>query len=185
MTTRQLQQLHPPESAPVDVGDGTAIDIAASSPGRWEGRVRLDDGRTLFYLAHRDGQRVHVRLGDGEFLRGEVSRLSAVEDGAMALEVSLENGYDPRLRSDMRVQVYVVVALKRAALRLPRGPFTSGTGGRHDVFVLLGEVAVRRRIQIGLSSFDYCEVLEGLVEGEEVVISDTADYLSLPVVAVR
>ena len=35
MTTRRLQQVHPPESAPAEVGDGFGIEIAASSPGRW------------------------------------------------------------------------------------------------------------------------------------------------------
>ena len=61
----------------------------------------------------------------------------------------------------------------------------AGAEGGRDVFVLLGEVAVRRRIQIGLSVFDYCQVLAGLEEGEEVIISDTAEYLTLPLVAVR
>ena len=74
---------------------------------------------------------------------------------------------------------------KEATLRLLRGPAIDGAKGGRDVFVLLGEVAVRRRIQIGLSGFDYCQVLAGLVEGEEVIISDTAEYLTLPLVAVR
>lgn len=131
------------------------------------------------------GQRAHVRLDDGEFLMGEVSRLSTDVDGATALEIGLADGSDPRLRSDMRVVVYVVVAQKEATLRLPCGPAIAGAEGGRDVFVLLGEVAVRRRIQIGLSGFDYCQVLAGLVKGEEVIISDTAEYLTLPLVAVR
>ena len=130
------------------------------------------------------GQRAHVRLDDGEFLKGEVSRWSAGVDGAIGLEVSLAEGSDPRLRSDMRVVVYVVVAQLDAALRLPLGPSIAGPQGGRDVFVMLGEVAVRRRIQIRLASFDYCQV-EGLEEGEEVIISDTAEYLTLPVVPVR
>ncbi len=131
------------------------------------------------------GQSAHVRLDDGEFLMGEVSRLSTDVDGETALEIGLADGSDPRLRSDMRVVVYVVVAQKEATLRLLRGPAIDGAKGGRDVFVLLGEVAVRRRIQIGLSVFDYCQVLAGLEEGEEVIISDTAEYLTLPLVAVR
>ena len=99
------------------------------------------------------------------------------------LEIGLADGSDPRLRSDMRVKVYVVLARIDAALRLPRGPAIAADV--RDVFVLLGEVAVRRSVQIGLANFDYCQVLEGLVEGEEVVISDMAEYLTLPVVALR
>ena len=96
----------------------------------------------------------------------------------------LADGSDPRLRSDMWAVVYVVAAQKEATL-LPCGPAIAGAEGGRDVFVLLGEVAVRRRIQIGLSGFDYCQVLAGLVEGEEVIISDTAEFLTLPLVAVR
>ena len=56
MTTRRLQQTHPPrtesdsiqpESETLDANGGTDIDITESSPGRWEGRVRLEDGRTV------------------------------------------------------------------------------------------------------------------------------------------
>ncbi len=60
MTTRRLQQVHPPDSMPIELGDETDIAITASSPGRWEGTVRLNDGRTAPFLALREGQQVHV-----------------------------------------------------------------------------------------------------------------------------
>ena len=68
MTTRRLQQVHPPESAPIDVGGETDIDIVASSPGRWEGRVRLDGGSAVPFLAHRDGQQVHVWIAGESYV---------------------------------------------------------------------------------------------------------------------
>ena len=68
MTTRRLQQLHPPESAPVETGDGADIEIAATSPNRWEGHVQLDDGRTASFLAHRDGQQVHVWIAGESYV---------------------------------------------------------------------------------------------------------------------
>jgi biotin carboxyl carrier protein len=63
MTTRRLLQVHPPGPETRDTtaaNDTPDFEIAASSPGRWEGTVRLDDGRTAPFLAYRDGQRVHV-----------------------------------------------------------------------------------------------------------------------------
>jgi 3-methylcrotonyl-CoA carboxylase alpha subunit len=60
MTSRRLEQVHPPSAAESDASDTPDIEISATSPGRWEGTVRLDDGRTAQFVAHRDGQQVHV-----------------------------------------------------------------------------------------------------------------------------
>jgi 3-methylcrotonyl-CoA carboxylase alpha subunit len=68
MTTRRLQQLHPPEPAPVDAVEGADIEIAATSPGRWEGSVQLDDGRTTPFIAHRDGQQVHIWIAGESYV---------------------------------------------------------------------------------------------------------------------
>ena len=42
-----------------------------------------------------------------------------------------------------------------------------------------GDQAVRTPIALGLVSFDDYEVVSGLVEGDEVIISDMRDYLHL------
>ena len=71
MTQHRLRQVHPPETGPddspttpepvtADAGDGADITVTVSSPGRWEGRIQLDDGRSVPFLACRDGQQVHV-----------------------------------------------------------------------------------------------------------------------------
>ena len=79
MTTRRLQQVHPPrtsEGAPSpstelterSASDGAEIEVKLSSPSRWEGRVQLDNGRTVPFLAHRDGQQVHVWLAGESYV---------------------------------------------------------------------------------------------------------------------
>ena len=68
MTTRRLQQLHPPESTLVGAGYQADIEIAATSQDRWEGQVQLDDGRTTPFLALRDGQQVHVWLAGESYV---------------------------------------------------------------------------------------------------------------------
>jgi biotin carboxyl carrier protein len=60
MTTRRLLQVHPPGPEITEASDAPDFEIAAPSPGRWEGTVRLDDGRSATFLAIRDGQQVHV-----------------------------------------------------------------------------------------------------------------------------
>ncbi len=79
MTTRRLQQVHPPRTSEGDpspsteltersASDGAEIEVKLSSPSRWEGRVQLDNGRTVPFLAHRDGQQVHVWLAGESYV---------------------------------------------------------------------------------------------------------------------
>ena len=80
MTTRRLQQVHPPTSpevppasSPASSKDGTEIEVITSAAGRWEGRVRLDDGGNAQFLVYRDGQQVHVWIGGETYVFGPVA----------------------------------------------------------------------------------------------------------------
>ena len=84
MTTRRLQQVHPPTSPEMPPAsspastlasskDGTDIEVITSAPGRWEGRVRLGDGGTAQFLVYREGQQVHVWIGGETYLFGPVA----------------------------------------------------------------------------------------------------------------
>ncbi|MDA1128284.1 MAG: biotin/lipoyl-binding protein [Chloroflexi bacterium] len=70
MTTRRLQQLHPPITGAVDPLTQTELEVDISRSGHWEGRVLLDDGRTVPFLAIRDRQQVHVWIGGEYYLFG-------------------------------------------------------------------------------------------------------------------
>jgi HlyD family secretion protein len=82
------------------------------------------------------------------------------------------------------VDVYLVTARRDSTLRLPRGPFLA-RDGRHVVFVVEGDRARRRAVRLGLASYDEFEILEGLQEGDEVIISDMSDYMHLKEVKLR
>jgi HlyD family secretion protein len=51
--------------------------------------------------------------------------------------------------------------------------------------VIRDGVALRTPVRLGLASFDYYEVLEGLAEGDEVIISDMRDYARLKQIKVN
>jgi len=132
------------------------------------------------------GMPVRLRVNEEDYLRGSISRiLPTIENGIVNLEVVLEDKSSPLLRSNLRVDVYIVTTRRVRTLRIEKGPFINGGEGMHDVFVIRAGVALRTKVRIGLSSFAYYEVVEGLLEGDEVVISDMRDYLHMEEVRVK
>jgi HlyD family secretion protein len=124
-------------------------------------------------------------LANEKMLGGTItSILPTIKDGVMTIVIGLKDKADPNLRSNLRVDVYVVSGHKDKALKIKRGPAVPSEG-THDLFVIRGDVAVKTPIKIGLSSFEEAEVLSGLMEGDEVIVSDMSDYLSRKEIRVR
>jgi len=93
-------------------------------------------------------------------------------------KVGLADARNPRLRNALRVDVLVVTDVRANALRVPKGPFAQG-GQTEAVFVVQGDRAVRRRVRLGLTGYEYYEVLDGLSPGNVVIVSDMKDYTHL------
>ena len=130
------------------------------------------------------GIAVTVELGEAK-LAGTVRTVHpSVENGALTFDVALDNPSDSRLRPNLRVDVHAITASKPDALRLERGTFGAPDGST-CAFVVRGNRAVRTPIHLGLASFDAFEVVDGLQEGDEVIISDTTDFMHHPEVALR
>lgn len=131
------------------------------------------------------GLPVSVKIDDETNLAGTIaSVLPAIQNGIVTFLVALEDKTSARLRANLRVDVYVVTAAKEKTLRVKRGPFVTGEG-EHEVFVIRDGAAVRTPVRIGLVGFDYFEVLVGLQEGEEVIISDMRDFIHMKEVKIR
>jgi HlyD family secretion protein len=124
------------------------------------------------------GQTVRVILDD-QPLTGRLSSIDpTIENGAVKFHVDLDDARNPKLRNNLRVDVLVVTDSRASTLRLRKGPFAQGEG-TESVFVVQGDQAVRRPVRLGLSGYDYFEVLDGLDEGEEVILSNMNDYQHL------
>jgi HlyD family secretion protein len=130
------------------------------------------------------GQAAVVKIDD-EALEGTVSSvLPTVQNGSVTVRIALAKPAHPLLRSNLRVDVYVVRDRKPRVVRIARGPFAVGEGSA-DVFVIRGDRAVRTRVLLGIASFDRYEVVRGLVPGDEAIISDMSDYARLNEVRIR
>jgi HlyD family secretion protein len=126
----------------------------------------------------RAGMPARIEAG-GRRLDGAVAAvLPAIEGGAAKFLVELNDPSDPLLRQNLRVDVHVVSDRRDNVLSVPRGPFVTG-GAVQPVFVVVDGNLVRRAVRIGLAGYERLEVVEGLGDGEAIVLSDMQDYTHL------
>jgi HlyD family secretion protein len=130
------------------------------------------------------GQLVQVRVDD-RMLDGRISDvLPTVQNGVITVRIALKDGSNPALRQNLRVEVFIVTGHRDRALRVRKGTSTSGEGVQ-QVFVVRGDRADRVRVRFGIASFDFVEVVDGLAAGDEVIVSDMADYQHLTSIRLR
>ena len=124
------------------------------------------------------GARAMVLVGH-ERLEGMVSSVTPLSrDGIMSFTVQLDDSSNRRLRSGLKVDIYVINAVREEALRISNGSFYVGAG-EYELFVKEGSGRlVKRKVRLGACSYDQVEVLDGLKEGDCVVVSDMSMYQS-------
>ena len=84
----------------------------------------------------------------------------------------------------MKVDVHVTHAVTEEALRLPTGAYYMGRG-EYELWVKQGDKIMKRKVNLGESGFENVEVIAGLEEGEEVVISDMGRYREREVLTIK
>jgi HlyD family secretion protein len=123
----------------------------------------------------RPGGPAIVRVNDTD-LRGLIANIEpTVSNGVVTFYVQLDQQAHTLLRPNLRVEVFVVTSFRNQVVRVANGPFYQG-GQRQPVFVVQGDKAVRRTVEIGESNFDFVELKTQVTAGEEVVISDMREY---------
>jgi RND family efflux transporter MFP subunit len=108
-------------------------------------------------------------------LQGTVSQvdpLGKVAQGVVTYWAKLDvTSTDVPLRPNMTATVDIVVARKADVVVIPNRAVKRGTAGRYLVDVWNGQSAESRPVTIGLSNDTVTEILSGVNEGEEVVVS--------------
>jgi HlyD family secretion protein len=127
----------------------------------------------------RPGLTARTVLDRKPLVDGRLSQIyPTIENGAVRFTVDLDEPRHPELRNNLGVDVLVVTGSRNDALRVPKGPYMQG-GVVQKVFVVQGGRAVRRDVRLGVGGYDHTEVLDGLAEGDEVILSDMRDYIHL------
>jgi HlyD family secretion protein len=121
------------------------------------------------------GQRVRVKLDDATSIGGAIASIDPrIENGAAKFTVDLDQPSHPRLRNNVRVDVFVITGRRTAVLRVRRGAL--GQSDAEQVFVVRGDELMRTTVRWGLTGEETLEIKHGLADGDEVVISNMNDY---------
>jgi HlyD family secretion protein len=73
----------------------------------------------------------------------------------------------------------IVFEQKTNVLKVARGDFISSGGGR-QAYRLLDNVAIKTPVELGAISVQWVEVLAGLNEGDQLVISNLSEFKDQP-----
>ncbi|UJJ59353.1 efflux RND transporter periplasmic adaptor subunit [Rhodanobacter denitrificans] len=122
--------------------------------------------------------------GNGHTWKGLVSAISPeVVNGQVAARLRFEGDTPKQLRQNQRLSVRVLLDKRDNVLTVQRGSFVDESGGSYAYLVKDG-IASKTPIRVGVSSIDKVEILDGLKEGDRIVISGTDSFKGAATVAI-
>jgi HlyD family secretion protein len=130
------------------------------------------------------GRTALIRINKTD-LRGNISNVQpAVENGTVKFSVSLSDKNSKLLRSNLKVDVFVITSYREKVIRVRNGPAFNGSE-EQEVFIMKGDLAVRRKVKTGESNSDFIEISSGIQSGESVITSDMQDFIHLEKIRVK
>ena len=125
-----------------------------------------------------------VISGNGRDWKGAVSAISPeVVNGEVVARVRFEGDKPRQLRQNQRLSVRILLDKRENVLTVARGSFVDESGGRY-AYVVRDGIAYKTPVTLGPSSIDKVEILQGLKEGDKVVVSGTDSFNGAAKVAI-
>ncbi len=159
--------------------DRLLIEMSDLSSFKIRGKVDDDYSEQL-----KTGNKVYVDL-DNEVLSGVVGTVNPViRDRKIDFDVNLQESSHYKLRPNLNVDLRIVLEERDSVLRVANGPALA-RGDEHELYVLSDGSARKVPVRTGLRTEDYVEILEGLQEGDRVVLSHISSPGDLEEMEVR
>jgi HlyD family secretion protein len=109
--------------------------------------------------------------GAGHHFKGSVSGVSPeVVGGEVTARVRFADGKVQDLRQSQRLSVRIFIDRRSNVLTVDRGNFVDQDGGGY-AYVVHDNIAEREPIRVGAASIQKVEILDGLRQGDQVVVS--------------
>lgn len=165
------------QEVPVEIGQqvmaGTML-ARVAEPSRLQAELRVPATRARDV---RQGQSVSVDTRNG-IVAGTVSRIDpSVQEGTVMIEVRLEGTLPEGARPDMAVDGTIEIESLTDVLHVGR-PVQSQENATVGLYRIEadGDHAVRVQAELGRASVEAIEILRGLSEGDQVILSDTSRW---------
>ena len=165
------------QRVPVQVGEqvspGTKL-ARVAEPGRLKAEVRIAETQARDIVI---GQPASIDTRNG-IITGKVSRIDpAVQNGTVTVDVALIGALPKGARPDLSIDGTIELERLEKILYVGRPAF----GQEHSTVGLFkleegGGSAVRIQVKLGRSSVNTIEILDGLEENDEVVLSDMSSW---------
>ena len=133
------------------------------------------------------GQTAEIDTRTSGIVSGVVSRIDPnVERGIVRVDIRFPNGLPEGCRADQTIQGTIELQRLQDVVYVDR-PSTVRENTRASVFVIdpSGDRANRTPVEFGRSSVTVIEVLEGLLPGERVILSDTSRWDGSEAIRIR
>lgn len=152
------------------------------APNETMGKIDVLQGYKLvaqvdeYYISRvHEGQKAVCIFGDQEYPMEVKKVLPEVTNGQFETDLVFTNDPPKGLSRGLSLQVKIFLSANQKALLLPRGQFFESTGGNW-VYLIKGDHAIKKNIQLGRKNYQYFEVLDGLEKGDSVITSGYDGY---------
>jgi HlyD family secretion protein len=166
-----LQLMQVQEGQQVTPGTNLA---RVANPNALKAELRIAETQAKDILI---GQPVSVDTRNG-IIQGSVSRIDpAVQNGTVTVDVALTGEMPKGARPDLSVDGTIELERLDSVLYMGR-PVHGQENGQIGIFRIEpdGQEAVRVTVRLGRSSVSAVEILDGLKEGDRVILSDTSAW---------
>lgn len=124
------------------------------------------------------GMDAEVRVGNLKYPASLVSVSPEIIQNQVTTRIRFHGEMPPGLRQNQRLTTRILMEEKNDVLTLQRGQFLDSGGNRIAYVLDKDNVARRRSIEVGARSLAAVEIVNGLNEGEVVVISSVDPFRS-------
>jgi len=164
------------------VGSGQTLGVIIQ-PGRLEAVVRIQETQAGDVVL---GQEAEVDTRSAK-VKGHVARIDPTASGGLVtVDIALDEELPASARPDQSVEGVITIERLEDVLNMGR-PTVGQANSRVGMFKLIedGRYAIRVIVEIGQTSVDRIEIVQGLQEGDVVILSDMSRWDAFDRVRIR